>query len=167
MLPQVEAARELARKVATCADEIDRRRQLPGELAYELADRGLFQLLVPKSFGGAELDHPTFVEIVRIFAEVDASTAWCINQNNVFVTDASRMHQDTARQIWSDPRAVVTNGPPLPGSVAVEAERGYRLSGQWNFSSGSNIATWLAARTPVIGPRDEGPGSVQPVFLVP
>jgi alkylation response protein AidB-like acyl-CoA dehydrogenase len=167
MAHHAAAARELAAKVAACSDEIDQRRQLPDELACELADRGFFRLLVPKSLGGAELDHPAFLETVRIFAEADASTAWCINQNNVFATDAARMQKDTARRIWNDPRAVVSNGPPVPGSVAVETDGGHRLTGQWNFSSGSNIATWLAARTPVRGPEGERPGARQPVFLVP
>ena len=76
----------------------------------ELADAGLFRLLVPGPLGGAEIGHPAFVEIVRIFAFADASTAWCINQNNIFATDSARMPVETARKIWGDRRGVVTNG---------------------------------------------------------
>ncbi|MBI4306232.1 MAG: acyl-CoA dehydrogenase family protein, partial [Chloroflexi bacterium] len=163
----ISAAWELAAKAADSADLIERQRQLPDALAIELADRGFFRLLVPKSLDGAELDHPAFVQIVRIFAEADASTAWCINQNNIFATDSVRMTRATAHRIWDDPRAVVTNGPPVAGSVAVKSEGGYRLSGRWNFSSGSNIATWLAARAPVEDAGGRPVGSEQPVFLVP
>lgn len=163
----IPAARELAARTAYNADLIERQRQLPDDLAYELADRGFFRLLIPKSIGGAELDHPTFVEIVRIFAEVDASTAWCINQNNIFATDSARMKRASATLIWDDRRAVVTNGPPEPGSAAVKSGGGYRLSGRWNFSSGSNIATWLAARAPVQDGDGTRVGREPPMFLVP
>lgn len=163
----IAAARELAARTADCADLIEQERQLPDALAYDMADRGFFRLLVPKSLGGAELDLPTFVEIVRTFAEVDASTAWCVNQNNIFATDSARMAGASARKIWDDRRAVVTNGPPTPGSAAVKLEGGYRLSGRWNFSSGSNIATWLAARAAVEDADGNRIGNDQPMFLVP
>jgi alkylation response protein AidB-like acyl-CoA dehydrogenase len=158
----VDRARRLARKVAERADEIDEGRQIPADLAGELADAGLFRLLVPKSVGGVETDHPAFVEIVRIFAQADASTAWCINQNNIFATDSARMPLETAREIWGDRRGIVTNGPPSRDTKAVQTEGGYRLSGRWDFSSGSSHSTWLAARAPV-----EDRAGEPTMFLIP
>ena len=145
----IDSARRLAHKVAEHADEIDEERRIPADLAGELADAGLFRLLVPKSLDGAEIEHPAFLEIVRIFAQADASVAWCINQNNILATDSARMPVETARKIWGDRRGVVTNGPPSRDTNAVPAEGGYRLSGHWDFSSGSSHCTWLAARAPV------------------
>jgi len=160
-----ERARQLAVRVAERADEIDEGRRIPVDLAGDLADAGLFRLLVPKSLGGVEIEHPAFVEIVRIFAEADASTAWCVNQNNIFATDSARMPVETARKIWGDLRAIVTNGPPSIDTNAVPAEGGYRLSGHWDFSSGSSHSTWLAARAPVEG--REGQAREPRMFLVP
>jgi len=77
-----------------------------------MADAGMFRLLVPQSVGGGEIDYPTFVKIVRAFSEADASVAWCVCQNNIFATDASRMPLETAKEIWGAPRGIVTNGPP-------------------------------------------------------
>lgn len=158
----IETARSLAAKVAECADRIDDERRIPADLAGEMADVGMFRLLVPVSIGGIELDFPSFLEIVRIFAEADASTAWCVSQNNIFATDASRMPAETAREIWGKPRGIVTNGPPARGTKAVAVDGGYRLTGHWDFSSGSSHSTWLAARAPVEG-RDGEPV----MFLVP
>ena len=145
----LEAARELAGKVAATADRIDGDRQLPSELAEELADRGFFRLLLPRSLGGAQLDHPDFLRILEIFAAVDASTGWCLNQNNVFSTNSLRMPEQTAREIWAEQRAVVTNGPPTASSQAVPVDGGYKLNGRWHFSSGSSHATWIAALAPI------------------
>ena len=143
------AARRFAGQVAAAADRIDAERQLPPELAADLADAGFFRLLLPRALDGAELPHPDFLRILEIFAGVDASVAWCLNQNNVFATSAARMPPDTARQIWREPRAVVTNGPPTPACRAVPVPGGYRLNGRWNLSSGSDHATWIAALSPV------------------
>ena len=62
----------------------------------------------------------------------------------------------TAREIWGEPRAVVTNGPPAGGSKSVPTPGGFRLSGHWNFSSGSDHATWIAALAPVIPENGAG-----------
>ena len=145
----IQTARELARRVEAISDQIDQERQIPSELAADFADKGLFRLLVPQALGGAELAHPDFLQILEIFAKVDASTAWSINQNNVFATDCVRMPEEIASTIWADRRAVVTNGPPAETAKAVPVDGGYLLSGLWNFSSGSTHATWIAALAPV------------------
>ena len=167
----LDTARELADWIEANTDRIDRERQLPPEIADAMADQGFFRLLLPGSLGGAELAHPDFLKIVEIFAEADASAAWCVNQNNVFATNATRMPQQTAKALYSDPRLVITNGPPTVASKAVPTEGGYRLSGRWNFSSGIPHATWVAALTPV-GHHDEpqrplSDRSTSRVFLVP
>ena len=144
----LEAAREVLLRVAALADQADRDREIPPELANELKDRGLFRLLIPRSVGGAEIDYLDFLDIVEAFAEVDGSVGWCINQNNVFSTRTSVMPPELALEIWSDPRAVVSNGPPQWTEVEREGD-GYRLSGRWNFSSGARHATWVAALTPI------------------
>ena len=151
----LDKAASLAEQVAACADRIDDERQLPPELAASMADDGFFRLLLPRSLGGAELAHPDFRRILRVFGPVDASVAWCVNQNNVFSTNSTRMPRKTAREIWDNPRAVVTNGPPTAASRAVPVEGGYRLSGSWNFSSGSDHATWIAALAPVGYPEQK------------
>ena len=145
----LDAARALATHVAAATDRIDREREIPSELAGELGDKGFFRLLVPRSLGGAELDFLDYLRIVQVFGEADASVAWCINQNNVFATNSVRMPEQTAREIWSDRRAVVSNGPPISSASAVPVDGGYRLTGRWNFSSGIRHATWVAALTPV------------------
>jgi indole-3-acetate monooxygenase len=144
----LKTAGELAQRVAAEADRIDADRQITPDLAAEMADKGFLRLLVPRSLGGAELDHPDYLEILKIFAAADGSTAWTMNQLNVFATNSVRIPQETARQIWADDRACISNGPPTSSVRAVPVEGGYRLSGRWNFSSGSTLATWVAALVP-------------------
>jgi len=152
----LDAAATFVARVAEAADWIDEERQMPPDLAADMADAGFFRLLLPKELSGAELAHPDFLNILEMFAGADASVAWCLNQNNVFSTRSTRMAMATAREIWSEQRAVVTNGPPAGGSKSVPMPGGFRLSGHWNFSSGSDHATWIAALAPVIPENGAG-----------
>ena len=152
----LDAATPFVARVDESADWIDAERQMPPDLAADMADAGFFRLLLPRELGGAELAHPDFLNILEMFAGADASVAWCLNQNNVFSTRSTRMEMATAREIWSEPRAVVTNGPPAGGSKSVPTPGGFRLSGHWNFSSGSDHATWIAALAPVIPENGAG-----------
>ncbi|MCH7787293.1 MAG: acyl-CoA dehydrogenase family protein, partial [Chloroflexi bacterium] len=145
----LEVAHALAASVAEAADRIDRDREIPSELIREIADKGLFRMLLPRSLGGGEIDFLDYLRIIEIFAKVDASTAWCMNQNNVFATNSVRMPEQTAREIWSDQRAVVTNGPPATSVEAIPVDGGYQLTGRWDFSTGIRHATWVAAITPI------------------
>ena len=145
----LEVAHALAASVAEAADRIDSEREIPSELTNEIADKGFFQLLVPRSLGGTEMGFLDFLQIIEVFADADSSTAWCMTQNNIFAIHSSRIPEQTAREIWGDKRAVVSNGPPTSSARAVSVDGGYRLSGRWNFSTGIPHGTWVAALTPV------------------
>ena len=167
----IAVSREMARRAAESADLIDAERRLPQDLAADMAEEGLFRLLVPRSLGGAELDFIEYLRIVEIFARADGSVAWCVNQNNVFATDSVRMRVETAQEIWADPRAVISNGPPMPPSCAVATDGGYRVTGRWNFSSGIRHANWVAALTPLGLQGEDGrqgaDGKREVVLLIP
>ena len=152
--------------VAPAADRINRERRIPVDVVDPIIEAGFFRLLLPCSLGGAELAHPDFLKIVRIFAEADASVGWCINQNNVFSTNSVRVSQSVAEDIWGNPRTVITNGPPRPGTKAVSDEDGYHLSGRWDFSSGISHATWVAALAPVHN-ADNTDAKEMRTFLIP
>ena len=152
----ISVSRVLAEQAAELADRIDADRRLPPDFAADMADKGLFKLLVPRSLGGAQMDFVEYLRVVETFARADGSVAWCVNQNNVFATDAVRMPVETAREVWDDPRAVISNGPPTPSTRAVAVDGGYRVTGRWNFSSGIRHANWVAALSPLARPGEDG-----------
>ena len=142
----LDAAQEIAPTIRSCADEIEKNRELPRPLFEALAAAGFFQLLIPSSVGGAEIDLPTYVQVLEVLGNADASTAWVVNQCAVFATYAARMPRDIARSIWIDtPHSVVAN-TSMPTARVVAVLGGYRVSGRQGFSSGCRHAAWLAAR---------------------
>ena len=162
----IDQAHDLASTVYPAVERIDKERRIPDDIVRPIIDAGFFRLLLPKSLGGYELAHPDFLKIVRIFAEADASVAWCINQNNVFSTNSVRVSKSVAEEIWGDPQTVVTNGPPRPDTKAVIGEEGYRLTGRWDFSSGISHASWVAALAPVQN-SDGTDAKEMRTFLIP
>jgi indole-3-acetate monooxygenase len=142
----LDAAREIAPTIRSCADQIEKDRELPRPLFEALAVAGFFKLLIPRTVGGAEIDLPAYVQVLEDLGKGDASTAWIVNQCAVFATYAARMPRDIARLIWIDtPHSIVANTPVATAQV-VPVPGGYRVSGRQGFSSGCRHAAWLGAR---------------------
>ncbi len=119
---------------------------MPRPLFEALADAGLFHMMVPRQVGGAELDLPTYLDVIEELGQADGSTAWCINQGGIFATHACCMPPALAREIWfGTPRAVVAN-TPAPTATVVAVPGGYRVTGRQPYSTGSRHASWIAAR---------------------
>jgi alkylation response protein AidB-like acyl-CoA dehydrogenase len=128
--------------IGESADEIERLRELPDELVTPMKAAGVFRQLVPTGLGGLGVALPDFVAALQIYAEADASTAWCVSQGAVIATTSLWLSEASARELWSDPGCAVANGPPR-GCEATPGKNGYRVTGHWGFSSGSAHATWL------------------------
>jgi len=144
----VQRARELAPVIAAAGVEIERRRELPEALRTALIERGLFRLLLPRSFGGAELLPATFVQVIEEIAKADASVAWCLNQTAGCSMTAAYLESKAAREIFGGPHGILAWGPG-PGEARVVVG-GYRVTATFSFASGSHDATWLGAHVPII-----------------
>jgi alkylation response protein AidB-like acyl-CoA dehydrogenase len=117
---------------------------LPADVLDALHAAQMFRMLLPRSFGGGELDPASFARVVAAIAEGDASVAWCVGQNSGCSMAAAYMEPASAREVFGDSRAVVAWGFPLgPQCRAVPVEGGYRVSGTWAFASGNRHSTWL------------------------
>ena len=139
---------EIAPALAGAAAEIDRRRELPEPIVEALIERGLFRLLLPRSLGGAELLPAQYIPIIEAIAEIDASTAWCINQNSGCSMTAALLAPEIAREIFGGPRGILAWGPG-PGEARI-APGGYRVTASWSFASGSQHASWLGCHVPIV-----------------
>jgi alkylation response protein AidB-like acyl-CoA dehydrogenase len=139
----VSGLASLAGLVARSADRIEGERRLPPELLDALHAGGWFRMLLPKAYGGGEIDPVSFVETVSQIARHDASTAWCLGQNCVCSMVAAFVAPEVAAEIFArDPRAVLAWGPG-PNALAVPVEGGWRISGSFAFASGGRHASWL------------------------
>jgi alkylation response protein AidB-like acyl-CoA dehydrogenase len=140
--------RDLAPELASHAHEIDERRELPATIIAKMVEQGFFRLLLPRSLGGAELLPADYVPIIEAIARVDASAAWCLNQNCGCSMTAAYFSPEVATEIFGGPRGILAWGPG-PGEARVVAG-GYNVTAQWAFASGSHHASWLGCHVPVV-----------------
>jgi len=125
-------------------DVIDNSREIPSELLEELLNKNLFRLLLPKTYGGLEIDFIDYLDIIFELASHDASIAWCINQSNVLATNAAFMNKNLAKKIFDNPNSIISNGPPESFNIT-DTTGGIIISGKWLFSSGIKNCNWVLA----------------------
>jgi len=147
----IARARSLGALLAEAADQIERNRELPASIVSALIDKGLFRLLQPRSLGGAELDPMTYIRVIEEIASHDASTGWCVEQANGCSMAAAYLDPEIAHEIFGPPDGIVAWGPVGPAELRV-VPGGFRLTGAWNFASGSHHASWLGAHVVMHGP---------------
>jgi alkylation response protein AidB-like acyl-CoA dehydrogenase len=143
----IARARKLAPLLAAAAPRIDAACELPKDVLDAMHAEGMFRLLVPRSLGGSELDPATYVQCVEAIASGDASVAWCMNQGSGCSMSAGYLLPDVAREVFGGERDVLAWGMG-PGAKAMRVDRGWRITGNWAFASGSRHATWLGAHCP-------------------
>lgn len=140
----LKRAKSLYEEIVAAGDAIDENREIPSDLVAKLKNANLLRLLVPKRLGGEEMDWYEYLDVILTIAHADGSVGWCINQGNVFATNAAREPVELAREIWGVHEGSCGNGPPI-NATSKDVSGGYLLSGKWIFSSGCRHANWLAA----------------------
>jgi alkylation response protein AidB-like acyl-CoA dehydrogenase len=85
-----------------------------------------------------------FAEVMGEIAGYDASTAWCVGQGNGCGAAAAYLDPAVAHEIFGPVDGILAWGPPSNADVR-KVPGGYRLTGTWNFASGSHNASWLGA----------------------
>ncbi|MDR3533697.1 MAG: acyl-CoA dehydrogenase family protein [Rhodopila sp.] len=126
---------------------MDAMTELPPDVLDAMFDAGMFKLLLPRAYGGAELKPTDFIQCVEAIAQGDASAAWCMNQASGCSMSAAYVAPAVAREVWGGKRDVLAWGQG-PGAKAIRADGGWRVTGTWTFGSGSRHATWLGAMCP-------------------
>ena len=144
----LQRARSLGPAIDAAVDEIDSNRDLPPSLFAALRENGLFRLVQPEAYGGAELDPPSLVQVIEEIASHDASVAWCVGQTNICALTAAYLPPEVVADIFGPDTGILAWGPG-PGTAAA-VPGGYRVNGNFDFASGSRLATWLGAHVPVI-----------------
>ena len=144
-------ARALAPMIAAESTQIDRERELSPKVRDTLIAEGFFRMLQPKSLGGAELHPVTFSHVTATISAADASTAWCVCQNNGCSMTTAYLDEETAREIFGPSTGILAWGPPGAPFQAQPVDGGYRVSGTWRFASGSHHASWLGAHMKIAG----------------
>jgi alkylation response protein AidB-like acyl-CoA dehydrogenase len=142
----IARARALKPLLESAAARIDAECALPADILDALFQARLFRMVLPHTFGGAELEPATFFQVVSEIAAGDASAAWCIAQSAGCSMSAAYMEPAAAHRVFGDSRAAVAWGYSMgPHCRATPVSGGWRISGTWGFGSGNRHASWIGA----------------------
>jgi len=127
-------------------EEAERLRYTPPALAAELTRAGIYQLYLPASMGGPELDPITVFRVIEEISRGDGSIGWNAMIANAMALNMGRLPAEAGREIAGSPADYRAAGSARPGGPVTghchAVPGGWRLSGQWNFASGIHNARW-------------------------
>ena len=154
-LDLIAAAKDLRPQIRTARDDLETLGHLPESLVGAMARVGLFQLYLPRSMGGAEVDPITGICTIEELSKVDGSVGWCAVLASNISGFAGWLDDDVGRNLFGQPPDVRGAGSLRPMGQARCIDGGYMVSGRWDFASGINHANVLLCTCKIVD--DQGP----------
>jgi 3-hydroxy-9,10-secoandrosta-1,3,5(10)-triene-9,17-dione monooxygenase len=163
----LERVRALLPALAAEAAESERLRR-PTDAAIEmLVDSGVFRMMVPRAYGGLELDLDTFVEVGLALGEADASLAWvgnfCIEHNWMLCNFPERFQ----RELYAGKSHILAPGVIAPTGMATREDGGWRVKGRWQWGTGVMHASWVLVNLFAVKPGETAGREHMMFFALP
>ena len=162
----------LAPVVARQARDIEQGRRLPAELVSALKSARIYGMLVPRRYGGIELDAPSAFQAVAALAKLDGSVGWNAMIGHLGSLMPFLVGPALCEEIFQDGKDHVIAGSGQPVGTAERVPGGWRVTGSWPFASGCQNAEWIAGTCVMMEggspiDRSDGPGPMTRTFLMP
>ncbi|KVV46201.1 flavin-dependent monooxygenase [Burkholderia territorii] len=162
----IARAEALAPTLAGRAAQADAQGRIPAETIADMQAAGLFKVLQPKRYGGYELDPQTFFDIQMALARGCMSTAWVYGVVGVHNWQLALFDERAQQDVWDKDPATLIASTYMPVGRVTPVEGGFRLSGHWKFSSGSELCDWVFLGA-LVPPAEAGQPSEYRTFLLP
>ncbi|MEM1437052.1 MAG: acyl-CoA dehydrogenase family protein, partial [Pseudomonadota bacterium] len=138
----IDSAKALSGQFYDRADEIEQARRLPPDVAQLMAEAGFYRMGAPAAVGGLETPPTVSSQVFELLAQGDASAAWVAFIGMTSYTSLAALPAAVGREILADPNTLMT-GVFAPTGKADKVDGGFRVSGRWQWGSGSQNAAWV------------------------
>jgi alkylation response protein AidB-like acyl-CoA dehydrogenase len=135
-------ARALVPMLAERAPATTAARDVPAETIADYHRTGILRIIQPRRFGGLQLRFCLFSRIVEELTAGCASSAWVYAVLGEHQWLLASYPEQAQIDVWGDDPTALASSSLAPRSVATRVGGGWRLSGQYPFSSGSSHARW-------------------------
>ncbi|MDI3408198.1 acyl-CoA dehydrogenase family protein [Streptomyces cavernicola] len=155
------SVQRLASVAAQYAAESDAQRALPDPVVEALLDAGFAGHFVPGCWGGADGTVLELLHSVAAVAEGCTSAAWSASVLAGTGRLGAYLPEQGQRELWAKGADTPLAGALIPRGSATEVSDGWRVTGQWDFTSAVNFSAWalVCALLPQEG------GGAQPWFF--
>ena len=151
--------------------EIESLGTMPMDLVDALRPTGAFRQHVPDELGGPGVTAAESLSVIEEFAYHDGSVGWCVAIASTTSLMASYLPDSHAEALFGHPGAI-GGGFVMPRGRAVPVDGGLRVSGRWQWGSGTRHCTTIGGGCLVVGtdgrPEPRADGLTAPfVFMDP
>ena len=148
----VARAQRLVPVLKERAEETEALRRLPVATVDDLVSNGFLQIATPQRFGGTGHDYDDSFEIAMELGRGCGATAWCYSVWASHNWMAGQWSLDAQEEYFAEGPDVLCSSAFAPQGRLEPVDGGYRLSGRWEFSSGSDAARWAMLAATTVGP---------------
>ncbi|WP_107312826.1 acyl-CoA dehydrogenase family protein [Burkholderia metallica] len=162
----IARAEALAPTLAARAAQAEAQGRIPAETIADMQAAGFFKVLQPKCYGGYELDPQAFFDIQMALARGCMSTAWVYGVVGVHNWQLALFDARAQQDVWGNDPATLIASTYMPVGRVTPVDGGFRLSGHWKFSSGSELCEWVFLGA-LVPPAEAGQPPEYRTFLLP
>ena len=151
----IQRARGLRDMLRAQQEEADERGWYTDEVHQAIKDAGLYRIVQPRMFGGYEFDTTTLIKVVIEIARGHPSSAWCycLGSSHAMIV-GSHFQPEAQAELYGPEGDFRAPHRAPPAGKLERVDGGYRVTGTWNYSSGSPICTHFMGGA--LLPRGEG-----------
>jgi alkylation response protein AidB-like acyl-CoA dehydrogenase len=133
----------LAPMIERLAPDIEQGRRLPAELVSALKSARIFGMLVPRRYGGLELDPLSAFRASAALARLEGSVGWIAMIGHIAAVMSFLASPTVCEQIYRDGKDHIIAGSGQPVGTAERVPGGWKVTGKWPFASGCQSAEWI------------------------
>jgi alkylation response protein AidB-like acyl-CoA dehydrogenase len=145
----IERAKRFAAEIAPRGAEIEAARRIPRDLSVALGEAGFYRMFLTQDRGGPELSPRIFSEVCEALAQGDAACGWVVFIASTTTLAFGRMTDEAVAEIMARPDSLAT-GVFAANGVATRVKDGFRVTGRWDWGSGSPNADWIGGGCVVV-----------------
>jgi 3-hydroxy-9,10-secoandrosta-1,3,5(10)-triene-9,17-dione monooxygenase len=136
-------ARDLIPFLREQAPRCEEARKLTPAVMDALNRTGLMRYLQPRVRGGMELPFIAYFDIPELLSRGDISVGWVVDNLASHHRNMTWFDPKAQEEVWGpNPDVGIASGIAFPQGRGVRADGGVVLSGEWNFSSGTDHSDW-------------------------
>lgn len=139
----IARAHALAPTLAQRAGQAEQGARVPEQTVADMQAAGFFKVLQPRRYGGYELEPQTFFDIQMALAKGCMSTAWVYGVVGVHNWQLALFDERAQQEVWGEDPTTLIASSYMPVAKVTTVEGGFRVSGHWKFSSGSELCDWI------------------------
>ena len=136
-------ARELIPFLREQAPKNEAARRLVPEVMDALNRTGLLRYLQPKVWGGMELPFIAYFDVPEMLSRGDISVGWTVANLASHHRNLVWWNRQAQEEVWgANPDVGIASGIAYQQGRGVPKDGGVLLTGEWNFSSGTDHSDW-------------------------